>query len=172
MKERNNVSRRKNSLAVKILAVAFAVFLSVPFIGVKEAHAAQINYGDPVIDVDTGENSTPATTTSGGGGDINDFDITMEDGKIKTSLDDGGDSSSTWATIFNKGKGFAIGFSGIAMIWFIIVFIKNCMALSANSDNPNGRREAMNACLWTGVAIAICGSIITIVGLFWNAFKG
>ena len=112
-----------------------------------------------------GDSDSPAN-------DLNDVKIEMgDDGGLTIDGISDGDGASTWNTIFNKSKVFVMGFSGIGTIAFIGFFIKNFIALGANSNNPSGRSQALTGCLWTGIAAAACGSVTLLVGLFWNAFK-
>lgn len=115
------------------------------------------------------------TETEGDDGqnlDINNFHVEMDNnGNLTSNIDNQGDSTKTWNVIFNKYKVFAIGFSGIGTITFVILLILNCMKLGANSDNPNGRRSAVSGILWTAIAAAGCGSATVLTALFWNAFK-
>jgi hypothetical protein len=115
-------------------------------------------------------NSGTSTESSGDTG-LNGFDVTMgEDGNVSVSGMPSSDTDS-WTTIFNNYKKIIMGFSGLATLTFVVLFIKNFMSLGANADNPTGRRSAITGCLWTGIATALCGSIMVVVGLFWNAFK-
>lgn len=154
-------TKMKKNILVRALALMFAVALIIPFAGVKTVYASGAN-------AETSENTEGENS---GNGDINDLDISMQDGQIVTNFDDGGDSSSTWGTLFNKYKILILGFNGLATLTFVLLFIKNFLLIGANSDNPSARREAINGCLWTGIATALCGSVMVVVGLFWNAFK-
>jgi len=163
----------------KLMIVALTVSMIGAFFPAVEAKAKEMP-GTDVICNDNPVDLEPATSetseggnngSDGGGSSINDFTITMGEGGISTSLDNSGDSSGTWETLFQKYKTIILGVSGIATLTFILLFIKSFLLIGANSDNPSGRREAINGCLWTGIATALCGSVMVIVGLFWNAFK-
>ena len=101
-------------------------------------------------------------------------------GGLNVSIGEDGDSLSvegmdtdddTWTTLFKKYKKGILGFFGLAMLTFVGLFIKGALGLGANATNPNGRREGIAGLIWTGVAAAVCGSVVVITALFWNAFK-
>ena len=101
-------------------------------------------------------------------------------GGLNVSIGEDGDSLSvegmetdddTWTTLFKKYKKGILGFFGLAMLKFIGFFIKGALSLGANATNPNGRREGITGLIWTGVGAAVCGSVVVITALFWNAFK-
>lgn len=107
--------------------------------------------------------------------DVNDIHVQMtgngDDASLHVQGIGGGNAASTWSTLFNKFKVIIIGITGIATLVFVLFFVKNFMVLGANSGNPSARREAINGCLWTGIAAAGCGAVTILVGLSWNAFK-
>ena len=101
-------------------------------------------------------------------------------GGLNVSIGEDGDSLSvegmetdddTWTTLFKKYKKGILGFFGLAMLKLIAIFIKGALAHAANATNPNGRREGITGLIWTGVGAAVCGSVVVITALFWNAFK-
>jgi hypothetical protein len=151
----------KNRISM-VLALAFSLVMVFPVVGsIKPAVAAEIS---------------SAVLNDGDTGDLGSLNISMEDdgeGGASVSVTglDNGDTSSTWTTIFKKYKVVILGFSGIATLTFVLLFIKNFISLGANADNPTGRRAAITGCLWTGIATALCGSIMLVVGLFWNGLK-
>jgi len=161
-----------NNLGLKkrIMVFLFGTLLSVPAIPCNNIYAM----AEPVsvvkntdVDVDL----TTESTTEDTGTDINDLNVTMINGQIVTSFDDNGDSEQTWTTIFNKYKGVILGISGIVTLTFVLILLFKFGKLGAAGDNPNLRREAINGCLWAGIAAALSGSVMLITGLFWNAFK-
>lgn len=134
----------------------------------KKSSAFSVPGGNNVYFTDTEAN----TTTASGSGDINEFSVSMdENGNISTSFDNDTNSTSTWATIYQKSKGFIVGFAGLGTIIFLFFFIKNILAVGAASGNPQRRSEALIGVLWTGIAAAGCGSVTVIAALFWNALK-
>lgn len=164
----------------KLMIVALTVSMIGAFFPAVEAKAKEMPGTDVIcndnpVDLDTSTTTeAPSDGNSGGGnsgGGLNDFTITMGEGGITTSLDNSGDSKTVWEELFSKYKTIILGVSGIATLTFILLFIKSFLLIGANSDNPSGRREAINGCLWTGIATALCGSVMVVVGLFWNAFK-
>jgi hypothetical protein len=158
---------------VKFLTLAFMLFIGLWAFGQgRTVNALELST------VVHNDNKNKATTTESGesnNNDIGNLSISMADDGNGASVTvaglDSGNTSSTWNTIFKKYKVVILGFSGIATLTFVLLFIKNFISLGACSDNPQARRGAITGCLWTGIATALCGSIMLVVGLFWNGLK-
>ena len=149
----------KQGVARLLLLMMLSLVL-FPFVGLRSAKA-------------NSPESTKPTTTESGGGDLSDIGVSLsEDGSSVsiTGMTDGG-GESTWNRIMAKYKTVILGVSGILTLTFIILFGKNIIKLAANSDNPQGRREAIQGCLWTFIAMALFGSLTVITGLAWNSLK-
>lgn len=112
-----------------------------------------------------------ATTTEQNNGDINGLNISMSDDGSSIQVTGLETSESTWTTIFKKYKQQILGVSGVFTLTFVIFFLRSFAAIGANADNPTGRSNAIKGALWTGIATALCGSVMIVMGLFWNALK-
>lgn len=78
-------------------------------------------------------------------------------------------TQEVWSQIFIKYKAVIVGFTGIAMLTSIIIFIVKFMQLQASSGNPTAKAQALQGLLWTGLATAGIGSVTVIVGFFYYA---
>lgn len=104
--------------------------------------------------------------------EVGDLDVSMDpSGKLTTTWDEKSDSTSTWNTIFKKYKVVITGFTGIATLTFLILFIVQLVRLSAAANNPTERSKALQGILWIGIALAGSGSATLICALAWNALK-
>ena len=153
-------------LAMVIVAVA-VMGVGAEKSGVKTAGSVYTVYA-----ADTTQDSTEDAGTVSGD-DVGDLDVTMgSDGKLTTTWDQAnGDSSKTWNTIFKKYKVVITGFTGIATLTFLILFILQLVKLSAAANNPTERSKALQGILWIGIALAGSGSATLICALAWNALK-
>lgn len=121
----------------------------------------------------TGVTDSGGDENSGSGDDLSGLSISLDEdgGTLTVNGLDNKDGKGFWETIFAKYKVIILGISGIATLTFVILFIINFVKLGASGDNPQARRAQITACLWTGIATALCGSIMIVVGMFWNALK-
>lgn len=104
--------------------------------------------------------------------DINVSIKTDNSGKSKldiTGMD--GDGDSSFNKLFSKSKTIVTVIAGMAFLIFLAMFIINCTSVAVNSKNPNARGASVSACVWTGIAMAVCGSATLICALSWNALK-
>ncbi len=151
-------------LAMVIIGVA-VMGIGTEKLGIKTSNAAYTVYA---ADGDTTEED--GNTVSGD--DVGDLDVTMgNDGKLTTTWDQKSDSTSTWNTIFKKYKVIITGFTGLATLTFLILFIWQLVKLSAAANNPTERSKALQGILWIGIALAGSGSATLICALAWNALK-
>ena len=114
------------------------------------------------------------TTESDGGGDgnVSDIEVSMgEDGTLTIDGISDEDGKSTWNRIFSEYKEIIVGVSGIATLTFIALFIYNFFKLGASGDNPNARKTAILALIFTFIGCAGCGSVTLFVALSWNALR-
>ena len=137
----------------------------------KKSSAFAIPGGNSVYFTDAEATSETTAADKSNDGSINDFTVSMKDDKLDVSFGSTADNKDIWTTIFNKSKGFVVGFAGLGTIIFLFFFIKNILAVGAASGNPQRRSEALMGVLWTGIAAAGCGSVTLITALFWNALK-
>lgn len=77
--------------------------------------------------------------------------------------------SGAWNSFIEKYRFWISGFSGIAAITMILFFIVNFMKLGASSGNPQGRSNALQGLVWTGLAAAGLGGVSIVVAFFYNA---
>lgn len=158
---------RITKLLLAMVVVAVAVFGAVP-------EKAKLTASNSAYTVYAG-NGTQEETTEGStvsGDDVGDLDVTMSsDGKLSTTWDETSDSTSTWNTIFKKYKVIITGFTGIATLTFLILFILQLVKLSAAANNPTERSKALQGILWIGIALAGSGSATLLCALAWNALK-
>lgn len=130
---------------------------------------------DSVIlcDDTTSEATTTSTSTEEDIDNLNDFSITMdENGNITNTLENGtGGESKSWNKLFEKYKKAIAGVGGILTITFIFFFMKNFAVLGASSNNPNARKDALTACLYTAIGAVLCGSATLVTAIFWNFFS-
>lgn len=95
-----------------------------------------------------------------------------EDGKITTGgalKKDPKGMAGAWNTFIDKYRFWISGFSGIAAVTMILFFILNFMKLGASSGNPQGRSNAIQGLVWTGLAAAGLGGVSIVVAFFYNA---
>ncbi|ADO59552.1 hypothetical protein [Paenibacillus polymyxa] len=94
-----------------------------------------------------------------------------EDGSVTVKGDGFGEkgTSSGFAGIIEKYRGFIAGISGVAALTMIVIFIINFLKLGASVGNPQARSQALTGVLWSGIAAAGLGAVSLIVGLFYNA---
>lgn len=155
------ISKEKATRGMSLFMLGLMLVFGCVFLAPTTSYATESNQ----------EDSTQASSESEKN-DLNNVKVSIGDnGELKVDGITDGNTANTWNTIFNKSKLFVIGFSGLATIVFIGLFVKNFVALGAASNNPQGRNQALVGCLWTGLAAAGCGSVTLLVGLFWNAFK-
>lgn len=57
---------------------------------------------------------------------------------------------------------------GVASFVMIGIFIVNFIKLANSKGNPQARSKAVGALIFTGIATAMLGSIVTITKLFYN----
>lgn len=150
-----------------VMVLAMGLFLIFSYLGIDTVYALETP-ASVVLNTDNTDN----VTTESDDGSINNLEVTMgEDGTIKTNFDNNKTKSDTWSRIFNEYKVIIVGVSGVLTLTFVLFFLKNIAGVAANAENPVKRKDAITACIWTGIAAAFCGSILTVTGLFWNAFK-
>ena len=159
----------KRQSVARIILVCFLGLMLLPFSGIGTAHADTKKEGKK----ETSE-TTVAPQDDKGSGDtfLDDMGVTMDKdgGTVSiTGLDE--EEEGSWNTIFKKYKVVILGVSGILTLTFVILFGRSIVKLAANSDNPQGRREAIQSILWTFVAMALFGSITLVTGLAWNSLK-
>ena len=97
-----------------------------------------------------------------------------EDGTITTGgalTKDKDGMSGAWNTFIDKYRFWISGFSGIAAVTMILFFIINFMKLGASSGNPQGRSNAIQGLVWTGLAAAGLGGVSIVVAFFYNALS-
>lgn len=82
-----------------------------------------------------------------------------------------GGMSVAWQTFIDKYRFWISGFSGIAAVTMILFFIINFMKLGASSGNPQGRSNAIQGLVWTGLAAAGLGGVSIVVAFFYNALS-
>lgn len=97
-----------------------------------------------------------------------------KDGSFKAggalAKEDGG-MAGAWQKFIDKYRFWISGFSGIAAVTMILFFIVNFMKLGASSGNPQGRSNAIQGLVWTGLAAAGLGGVSIIVAFFYNALS-
>jgi hypothetical protein len=151
---------RNRSLIGRVLIVALLGLIFFPFTALPSFSAK----GD-----------TTTTESSSSSNDLSDVDVSVKtDSSGKTTLNItgmNGNSDNTWNTIFTKYHTIIIGLSGIASLTFLALFIINLMKVGASAGNPTARSSAIMGCLWTGIAMAGCGSVTIICSIFWNALQ-
>ena len=153
---------------IKFVLAITVIVLAV--LGIGGERGGLIASNTPITVYAAGEGSTEASTVSDD--DVGELDVTMDgDGKLKTSWDETSDSTSTWNTLFRKYKVVITGFTGIATLTFLILFIMQLVRLSAAANNPTERSKALQGILWIGIALALSGSATLICALAWNALK-
>jgi hypothetical protein len=152
---------KNRSLIGRVLIVALLGLLFFPFATLPSYSAKT-------------EATTESSTVSAS--DISDVNVSVatdKNGKTSLSVSGmSGDSDKTWNTIFIKYHSVIIGLSGIAALTFLALFIINLMKVGASAGNPTARSSAIMGCLWTGIAMAGCGSVTIICSIFWNALQG
>ena len=77
--------------------------------------------------------------------------------------------AASWNTFIDKYRFWISGFSGIAAVTMILFFIVNFMKLGASAGNPQGRSNAIQGLVWTGLAAAGLGGVSIVVAFFYNA---
>lgn len=157
-----NTITQKRSTVAKFLVLALFMMFSMAFVSNKGISTNSA----------TGTPTTEASKTKDNN-DINDLKVSIsDDGSVSVEgFDDTGDSTSIWQKIFDKYKIVIAGISGIATLTFVVIFIFNFVKVGAASDVPAARKAALSGCLWTGIAAALCGSVLVITALFWNGLK-
>lgn len=80
-----------------------------------------------------------------------------------------GGMAGAWNKFIEKYRFWISGFSGIAAVTMILFFIINFMKLGASSGNPQGRSNAIQGLVWTGLAAAGLGGVSIVVAFFYNA---
>ena len=94
------------------------------------------------------------------------------DGKVTTGgalKKNANGMAGAWNTFIDKYRFWISGFSGIAAVTMILFFIINFMKLGASSGNPQGRSNAIQGLVWTGLAAAGLGGVSIVVAFFYNA---
>lgn len=162
---------KKGSLRfIKFILAMTIITLAVMGVGGEKGKFFALNSAYTVYASQGSEGSTEESTVSGD--DVGDLDVTMDsNGKLSTTWDEKSDSTSTWNTIFRKYKVIITGFSGLATLTFLILFILQLMKLAAAGDNPTARSKALSGILWISIALAGSGSATLICALAWNALK-
>lgn len=79
--------------------------------------------------------------------------------------------SDFWNKIYSEYKGIILGISGIALLTFVMMFIVSFMRLAKSAGNPQERKQAQMALLWTGIGAALSGSVFMWVGFAYNLLK-
>lgn len=122
----------------------------------------------------TGQAATEANNTSQGIGGSESVDISVDaNGNLTGTTVDG----SKGGTI-DTGNKFLKTLTMIltlviagAVIVLAIIFICHCVSLSKNATNPNGKSSAVSGLIWTVIAVALCGGVAVLMGLFFNIFR-
>lgn len=156
----------KRRLVARFMVLTMFMMMGFAFISNRGISVNHANGSTGTSDI------TTESSDIGAGDNINDLSVQMNsDGSIDITGIGDGNSASLWSNMFNKYKIFIAGLSGLATLTFVVLFILNFVKVGASSDVPAQRKAAITACLWTGVAAALCGSVLVITGLFWNGLK-
>lgn len=59
-----------------------------------------------------------------------------------------------------------------ATLTLMMFFILNITKVAANATNPMARSQAIMAVVWTGIAVALLGSVTIWFGFFYTALQG
>ncbi len=119
--------------------------------------------------------TTNTTTNNTKTNDPNAVNVSIdENGNLIVNMggfnQDGKGVAGAWNMFIEKYKKFITGFAGIGAVTMIVFFIIAFLRLGASVGNPNARSQALTACLWTGIAAALLGSVTFITGFVYNAF--
>jgi len=92
------------------------------------------------------------------------------DGRIdlKPKKENLNSQEKVFAHVIGKYKNIMVFFSGLATITFVGIFIKHFIELAAKSTNPFERKEIIRGLLWSGIAVACCGSITFVISVLYN----
>lgn len=144
----------------RFLILTMMMFMSISFISQKNAFKVAAV-------------TTESDSGSGAGGDINDLDVSMdENGNITIEgIGEQGDTTSTINTFLKKYRNILGGLSGFAFITFGFMFIRYFISLATGATNPQARSSAIHGILFTGVATALSGILLTVMTLFYGAFR-
>lgn len=83
---------------------------------------------------------------------------------------DAKDKLSLGGTV-SKAKEIVQVLTGICTCIALGFFIYNITRLATNADNEKGRKSARDGILWSGITLAIFGSLTMFVAFFWNFFS-
>jgi len=72
-------------------------------------------------------------------------------------------------TFFHNFKTIGTAVSGVCTITALIFFIINVTKLSVSAGNDMQRARAVKGILFSGISLALFGSITIVAGTFWNA---
>lgn len=160
MAQVNFCKERGKEYLARFLILTMMMFMSISFVSQKNAFKVAAV-------------TTESGSDSGAGGDINDLDVSMdENGNIKIEgIGEQGDTTSTINTFLKKYKKILGGLSGFAFITFGFMFVRYLIALSTGATSPAARTSAIHGILFTGVATALSGILLTVMALFYGAFK-
>lgn len=101
------------------------------------------------------------------------YAITSSDIEIKdyTVSFKGGDSLKTSDDFLNKYKGVLVLVGSIATITALMFLIINITKLGGAGNNPTTRQSAVMGIIWSGIAIALLGSVTMWFGYFFYFLK-
>lgn len=102
-----------------------------------------------------------------------DFDVNS-DGEITKigNLSKDSTTNDGFKTVIDKYKQAIVGIGSFATVTMMLFCILNITKVAAAATNPTARSQAITGVVWTGVAVALLGSVTIWFGFFYNALRG
>ncbi len=90
---------------------------------------------------------------------------------MKTSGISKENKRDAWNKVYREYKGVIIGVLGMGTLTMVALFTVNFIRLGKSASNPQERKQAVNALLWTGIAAAGLGGATMFVGFSYNLLR-
>lgn len=81
-------------------------------------------------------------------------------------------SGDNFKPVIDKYKEFIVGIGSFATVTMVLFFILNITKIAAAAGNPQARSQAIAGVVWTGVAVALLGSVTIWFGFFYGSLRG
>ena len=82
----------------------------------------------------------------------------------------GTENEKGWDGMLGSYRTVIMAVSAFAILTLGGAFVVAVTKIGTSAGNPQARSQAITACLWTGVAIAVIGASGIIFGFFYNVF--